>query len=54
MNKMNAQEEAKKNIRYFDTSSGTAHTEQDMTANVVGRKVMRTQDGSLVAMESRD
>lgn len=48
---MKAAEEAKKDIRYFDTSSGTAHNEQDMTANVVGRKVMRTQDGSLVAMD---
>jgi len=25
-----------------------------MTANVVGRKVMRTQDGSLVPMDCRD
>jgi hypothetical protein len=51
---MKAAEEKKKEFRYFDTSTGTAHNDQDMTANVVGRKVMRTQDGSLVGMESRD
>lgn len=42
MDQMKAKEEAKKHVRYFDTSSGTAHNDQDMTANVVGRKVMRT------------
>ena len=26
----------------------------DMTANTVGRKVMQTQDGKLVASQSRD
>jgi len=40
--------------RYFDTQSGEAFTKQDMTANVIGRKVMKTQDGKLVAMASRD
>lgn len=29
-------------------------TEQDLTANTVGRKVMQTQDGKLVAQGSRD
>ena len=40
--------------RYFDTQAGEAFTKQDMTANVIGRKVMKTQDGKLVAMASRD
>jgi len=39
---MKKAEEAKQHIRYFDTESGTSHNAQDMTANVVGRKVMRT------------
>ena len=38
----------------FDTASGETFTKQDMTANVVGRKVMKTQDGKLVEMGSRD
>lgn len=40
--------------RYFDTTSGTTHNDQDLTANVVGRKVMRTQDGKLVPTSDRD
>ena len=40
--------------RYFDTQSREAFTQQDMTANVIGRKVMKTQDGKLVAAASRD
>ena len=49
------EEEARRNAqRYFDTASGETYTKQDMTANVVGRKVMKTQDGKLVEMGSRD
>lgn len=51
---MKCAEEKKQQVRYFDTTSGTTHNEQDMTANVVGRKVMRNQDGGLIGMESRD
>ena len=40
--------------RYFDTQSREAFTQQDLTANVVGRKVMKTQDGKLVAAADRD
>ena len=40
--------------RYFDTTSTETYYKQDMSANVVGRKVMRTQDGQLVGMASRD
>ena len=40
--------------RYFDTTTGSTHVSQDMHANTVGRKVMKTQDGGLVKMEDRD
>ncbi len=48
------EEERQRNMRYFDTTGKTTFVEQDMTANVVGRKVMKTQDGGLVAMDNRD
>ena len=49
------EEEAIRNAqRYFDTASGETFTKQDMTANVIGRKVMKTQDGKLVKMSDRD
>ena len=41
-------------MRHFDTLNKTTYTEPDLTQNVVGRKVMRTQDGRLVPMENRD
>ena len=41
-------------MRYFDTTSKTTFVDQDMTANQVGRKVMKTQDGGLVSMDNRD
>ena len=44
----------KQQERYFDTTNAENLTPQDMTANTVGRKVMQTQDGKLVAAESRD
>ena len=40
--------------RYFDTTNKETFYEQDLTQNTVGRKVMQTQDGKLVSMESRD
>ena len=46
--------EAKKQERYFDTTNGENLTPQDLTHNTIGRKVMQTQDGKLVAAESRD
>ena len=37
------EEEARRNAeRYFDTTGRETYTQQDMTANVVGRKVMKT------------
>lgn len=40
--------------RYFDTTNRENLIPQDMTANTVGRKVMQTQDGKLVANQARD
>lgn len=37
-----AEEQKRLGQRYFDTTSGSNHNNQDMTSNVVGRKVMRT------------
>jgi hypothetical protein len=34
-----------KNERRFETTAGTTFVEQDLTANIVGKKVMKTQDG---------
>ena len=46
--------EAKDQERYFDTTNAENFDTKDLTQNTVGRKVMRTQDGRLVAMEHRD
>lgn len=45
---------AKDQERYFDTTNQENLCERDLTQNTVGRKVMQTQDGKLVSMESRD
>ena len=54
MREKDAAEKRRNEERYFDTQSREAFTQQDMTANVIGRKVMRTQDGKLVSMGARD
>jgi len=46
--------EAKTQERYFDTTSGENFDAKDLTQNTVGRKVMKTQDGKMVPMASRD
>lgn len=48
------QEERIRNMRCFDTTNRTQHSEKDLTVNVIGKKVMRTQDGANVPMEGRD
>ena len=45
---------AKDQERYFDTTNQENLPSRDLTQNTVGRKVMQTQDGKLVSMESRD
>lgn len=50
---MDAEERARQQ-RCFDTWNRTAYTEKDLTANVIGKKVMRTQDGVELGMENRD
>lgn len=42
------QAESRRQERCFDTTNSEFHTKQDYTANVIGRKVMVTQDGKLV------
>jgi hypothetical protein len=49
-----AEEQLRSQQRYFDTTTGSNHCSQDLTANTVGRKVMRTTDGKLVPMSDRD
>ena len=46
--------DARDNDRYFDTTNAENHYEMDNSQNTVGRKVMKTQDGKLVAMGNRD
>ena len=48
------EEERRRNERYFDTTTKSNHVEQDLSANTIGRKVMKTQDGGTVAMSKRD
>ena len=48
------EEEEMRQMRYFDTTNKETFYQQDLTANVVGRKVMKTQDGKLVPMDARD
>ena len=47
-------EERERARRYFSTTNGSYHDDKDLTSNVVGRKVMRTQDGKLVPSADRD
>ena len=46
--------DARNEERYFDTTNRENLVAQDMTANTIGRKVMQTQDGKLVAGATRD
>ena len=46
--------DAKNEERYFDTTNCENLPERDLTQNTIGRKVMQTQDGKLVAQEARD
>lgn len=47
-------EERIRNQRCFDTTSRSEHSEKDLTLNVIGKKVMRTQDGGNVPLANRD
>ena len=46
--------DARNEERYFDTTNRENLVAQDMTANVIGRKVMQTQDGKLIGEANRD
>lgn len=47
-------EERARQVRCFDTWNRTEHNGKDLTANIIGKKVMRTQDGAAVPMTLRD
>ena len=49
-----AEEEKLRNTRYFDSTNKTTYEPKHLTENVVGRKVMKTQDGKLVPLPHRD
>lgn len=49
-----AEEERKRNMRYFDSTNKTTFVPQDLTMNQIGRLVMKTQDGKMVATDKRD
>ena len=49
-----AANEARNEERYFDTTNQENLCTRDLTQNTVGRKVMQTQDGKLVAGATRD
>jgi hypothetical protein len=49
-----AAEEAKKELRFFDTTNGTTHDKKDMYQNTVGRLVMWTQDKQNVSINEKD
>lgn len=41
-------EDEERQRRFFETTSGVTYEKKDLTANVIGRKVMRTQDGNVL------
>jgi hypothetical protein len=47
-------EERARQVRRFDTWNRTEHNSKDLNANIIGKKVMRTQDGADVPMALRD
>jgi hypothetical protein len=44
--------ERERNARYFETTTRQTFQKKDLTENTIGRKVMKTQDGSLVPFEN--
>ena len=48
------EEERLRNMRYFDSTTKSTFTQQDLTQNSVGKRVMKTQDGAHVVQEQRD
>jgi Ca2+-binding EF-hand superfamily protein len=47
-------EERIRNMRYFDSTAKTTYTKQDYSANVVGKRVMKTQNGQSLMTEPKD
>ena len=47
-------EERLRNMRYFDSTAKTTYTKQDYSANVVGKRVMKTQNGQSLMTQEKD
>lgn len=47
-------EERLRNMRYFDSTAKTTYVKQDYTANVVGKRVMKTQNGAAIGGGEKD
>ena len=54
MREKRAREEAEAQRRFFGTTAGTAFIPKDITTNIIGRRVMRTQDGKGVQTQKDD
>lgn len=50
MREKEAEEERRRNQRFFDSTNKTTFVAQDLSMNQIGRLVMKTQDGNLVDM----
>lgn len=48
------EEERLRNMRYFDSTAKTTYTKQDYSANQVGKRVMKTQNGQPIDQMVRD
>ena len=48
------EEERERNRRHFESTTQTTFQQKSLQENVVGRKVMKTQDGQLVSLNNRD
>jgi len=49
-----AQKEAAKEQRYFDTTNRSTFTPKSYQENTIGRRVMKTMDGKPVSMNEKD
>lgn len=54
MKEKEEEQERIRNMRYFDSTTRTTYVKQDYTANEVGKRVMKTQDGQKLSDKERD
>lgn len=48
------EDERLRNMRYFDSTARTTYVKQDYTANQVGKRVMKTQNGAAIVAADKD